>query len=171
MKKLFLLLFIFTAFSVYAESSLLEEVEVSDEYGYDNVDCRYSGKAKFSIESSGIMYSSNICAKEYKAKTDSIEKAYAEFINTKNYSEIVKVLPAKIPLKVGKYKNNDKIIEFKYTGKQSACNCYIKLILIIIFHFRKKMIKYIFMILHGFTAFMVLEAQGQKGLLKKLMIN
>lgn len=112
MKKLFLLLFIFAAFTAYAESSLLEEVEVSDEYGYDNVDCRYSGKAKFSIESSGILYSSNICAKEYKAKTDSIEKAYAEFINTKNYSEIVKVLPAKIPLKSGKYKNNDKIIEF-----------------------------------------------------------
>lgn len=117
MKKLFLLLFIFTAFSVYAESSLLEEVKVSEEYGYDNADCRYSGKAKFRVENSGIMYSSNICAKEYKAKTDSIEKAYAEFVNMKNYSEIVKVLPAKIPLKNSKFKKNDKIIEFNIQEK------------------------------------------------------
>lgn len=112
MKKIFLFLFLFSAFSVYAESSLLEEMEVSEEYGYDNVDCRYKGKAKFSLKDSGILYSSNICAKEYKAKTGSIEKAYAEFINMKNYSEIVKVLPVKIPLKSNKYRNKDKIIEF-----------------------------------------------------------
>lgn len=112
MKKLFLLLFIFTAFSVYAESSLIEEVQVSEEYGYNNTDCRYSGKAKFSIDNSGIMYNSNICAKKYKANTDSIEKAYTEFVNMKNDLEIVKVLPAKIPLKNSKYNNKDKIIEF-----------------------------------------------------------
>lgn len=110
MKKIFILLFIFNAFSVYAESGLLEEVKVSDTY--DNVDCRYSGKAKFHVENSGVLYSSNICAKKYKAKTDSIEKAYTEFVNMKSYSEIVKILPAKIPLKNSKYNNKDKIIEF-----------------------------------------------------------
>ncbi len=37
----------------------------------------YSDKAKFSIENSGTLYSSNVYAKEYNAKTNSIEKAYA----------------------------------------------------------------------------------------------
>lgn len=50
--------------------------------------------------------------KKYKANTDSIEKAYTEFVNMKNDLEIVKVLPAKIPLKNSKYNNKDKIIEF-----------------------------------------------------------
>lgn len=72
----------------------------------------YSDKAKFSIENSGTLYSSNVYAKEYNVKTNSIEKAYAEYVSFKNHLEIVKELPVKIPLKGRKFEKDDIVIEF-----------------------------------------------------------
>ena len=108
MKKLFLFILLLSFYNAYAEeSSLIESINEDS-----RVDCQYSGKAKFSTENSGTLYNTNLCAREYKAKTNDIQKAYSEFCKMNEYSDIIKLLPDKLPAKSSKYRKDNKMIEF-----------------------------------------------------------
>lgn len=108
MKKLFLLILLFSFYNAYAEESSLIETMYED----SSVDCQYTGKAKFSTENSGTLYNTNLCAREYKAKTNDIQKAFSEFCKMNEYSRIIKLLPDKLPAKSSKYRKDNKMIEF-----------------------------------------------------------
>lgn len=108
MKKIFLIILLFSFFNAYAEESSLIEIIKDD----SSVDCRYTGKAKFSTENSGTLYNTNLCAKEYKAKTKDIQKAFSEFCKMNYYSNIIELLPDRLPAKSSKYRKDNKMIEF-----------------------------------------------------------
>lgn len=108
MKKLFIFILLFSFINAYAEeSSLIESIN-----GDSSVDCQYTGKAKFSAENSGTLYNTNLCAREYNAKTNDIQKAFSEFCKMNEYSDIIKLLPDKLPAKSSKYRKDNKMIEF-----------------------------------------------------------